>query len=281
MIIPQFFYRFNYKVSAFMIGFLCFVIACGLFAEYAFIFRMKKDTALALGSELSSLRSHVAVLQSTVDAEQVFASQALASREEQAEVYILPDHSPATRLAEVTPGIVRVLAGGSGTSLRFVRQSTGPVSTFTGSLRSQKVSLTVEGVQEKVIQLISILGMGGNLMIRDALTPQARQKFLQFIEQSTPESLKDASNFFYSDLLLYAEHPDAVEQRYLHSIPPDLLISLRKILLAGGLSSVRFSLSRYAAVLSEQRLWPLPLLRIDSIERVGDSTNIGATVFQR
>ena len=63
---------------------------------------------------------------------------------------------------------------------------------------------------------------------------------------------------------------------------PTQATDVRTLLLSAGLADVRAALSAVAPRLKQQRLWPMPLLRVDSLERTGDGQwLLGIVVFGR
>ena len=91
-----------------------------------------------------------------------------------------------------------------------------------------------------------------------------------------------AEEFLFGDLVTYAADPTAAEQRLLRDMQPEAATSVRTLLLTSGLSDVRGALSSVASRLKQQRLWPMPLMRIDGLDHDADeSWTVQLSVFGR
>ena len=95
--VKSFPYRRILGVTLFAAGIICGGIACGLLVIHTQTFSLKRDSAVMIGTTLPELKSSVALLDANMQAEQLFAENALASREEQASVFVLPDGPAASR----------------------------------------------------------------------------------------------------------------------------------------------------------------------------------------
>jgi len=254
----------------FAIGCVSAILACGLVASYVRTFELKRDTAVLVGTSLPELKTSVALLQSSVEAERIFARQARAAREEQAAAYVLPATSPVPRgvLAIEQLSLALRDASNGGFSLRSL--SFSPGTENHGTHKTQKGTLVVDGAFSDVAKLLGALSIGGDMMVRDALDEGVEQEFLRTVGTDEPLALKAAQDFLYRDLLEYASVPDIAEQGALSTVSDFARADLRSMLLAGGLSSVRESLGPVASRLKERKVWPLPLIDVASIDRTGD-----------
>lgn len=119
------------------------------------------------------------------------------------------------------------------------------------------------------------------MMVRDVLSVEDQQTFLRSIESVAPLTLKSAQDFLYLDLVEYAADPERAEQRLATDAPTDAILAIRTSLLESGLAGVRSTLGPVASVLRSRDLWPLTLLRIDSVARDGDLWTIRVTALSR
>ena len=139
----------------------------------------------------------------------------------------------------------------------------------------------LHGSVNGVARLLTALGFSGDLSVSDALAPGNSRAFLEQTEAVSPLSLPGAEEFLYADLVSYAANPDAAEQRLVRDMDPSAGADIRALLLKAGLADVRTALSPVAAVLRQDHLWPMPLLRVDSVEEEGGQWTAEITVFGR
>lgn len=256
--------RLGSGTAFFVCGILLTVAACGILAAHARLFSQKRDTAVMVGTQLPELSSSVALLAASVEAEQLFAEQALAAREEQASVYILPESSPVAR----SVSLLQELSLTTGPILYSVTFDSVPVDT--GSTKTWKGRVILGGSFRSIATMITGLGFSGDMMIRDVLARADLETFLRATESAAPLSLRDAEDFLYLDLVEYAATPDSYEQRLFRDMPTAVMQSLRVLLLDAGLTRIRTGLRDIAPSLRERKLWPMPLLRVTGLQRDGE-----------
>lgn len=266
-------------VSCFTIGLLLIASACGIVASHARLFSQKRDTAVMIGTQLPTLKSTVAILAASVAAEQMFSSQALAAREEQASVYILPQSSPGPRVVSTLQELA--LALGKTGSLKVEKLTFDPKFIDEGSIKKLPVHLTVRGSLQDVARLLTILGFGGDMMVRDTVSAMDQERFLHQVEASAPLSLSAAEDFLYLDLIEYAANPDGYEQKMLKDMPVDIASALRANLLSAGLADVRSAFQGMASSLRERNLWPMPLFDVQSVTRDKDLWTVELLTYGR
>ena len=267
-------------IVGFITGLLLAISACGMLAAHAQRFAGKRDEAVVIGTALPKLKANVSLLRASVSAEKLFAEEGLASREEQAEVYLLPDKSPAPRIAKIAGDIGSTI----GTGFNVERVEFAAAQDSSRERNTEKtlpVSMRLRGNFQQVSRFLGILGMSGNMMVKDILSEETQESFLQKIENIAPLSIERATKFLYLDLLSYAANADEEEARILEDLPEEAAGSIRALLLSGGLGSVRAALAEGAAELRAKSVWPLPLLRADSLVRKGDVWEVGMTGFFR
>lgn len=267
------------EVTCFIVGILLSIAACGVLASYVGLFSQKRDTAVMIGTQLPELKTSVALLSASVDAERIFASQALAAREEQASVYILPDGSPAPRTVTMLQEISRTL--GENGDFTLEKLTFDGESKDEGSFTTLTARAVFRGSFQKTARMLAILGFGGDMMVRDTLSPEDQSTFLRLIEATAPASLRRAEDFLYLDLMQYAAEPDKSEQRMLEDVPNAAISDIRAVLLDAGLASVRSAFDGIASGLFEKGLWPMPLMKVRSLERSGDRWTVEFAVFGR
>lgn len=268
------------ELSAFVLGILCAVIACGVLIAHADAFRAKRESALKIGMQLPELESSVALLQANVEAETLFFEDGLASREELADVYILPLSSPTPRLVTSLTAIADALSiVGSPLSIEKVTVSAPP--EVTDGLKKYHAHLVLRGTFQSVSRFLGILSFSGDMMVKDVLPLDTQQSLLQAIEAIAPLTLRHGVDFLYTDLLEYASDPEVSEQRMLSDIPTDTAMELRSMVLRAGLAHVRSSLQDIAKTLREKHVWPFPLVDVTALRREGDRWMIDMTVYGR
>lgn len=273
-------HRLTVELCGFALGCVAFLVACGLLVSYAQLFGLKRDTALMIGTTLPEKKAAVALLKANTEAEELFQSESLASREEQAQVYVLPLGSPGPRIADVVSEVVRTIHSTPGATLSLQTLTIGaPVDQ--GKQKAFSVHIVLRGSFQSVSRLLQILDIGGQMLVRDAISESAREQFLSQVEESAPLSLKGATDFLYLDLLAYAALPDALEEQSLKDIPADILASVRAQLLKAGLAGVRSAFDGIAQDLRDRRIWPLPLLSVQSMTRAGDTWTVGMVGYGR
>jgi len=272
-------YRRHAAILAFVLGILFVVVASGILASHAKLFSIKRDSAVMIGTQLPELKSAVALLQASTEAEEIFAARARAAREEQASAYILPKGSPTSR----TISLLQELVLGLRTDTHFAlkRVTFQPVTEDLGSVKLFHGKAEFSARFQDIARLLTILGYSGDMMVRDVISVQDQQLFLRDIEKAAPLSLRASEDFLYLDLIDYASAPDMAEQRISSDVSVDVAVALRAFLLQAGLASVRSTLTPVAVKLQDSSLWPLPLLRIDGFSRRGDAWTVVFTVFSR
>ncbi len=272
-------HRHTAGVLCFVAGILLSIGACGVLAAHVGLFSQKRDTAVMIGTQLPELKTAVALLSASVEAERIFATQALAAREEQASVYVLPDGSPAARTVKTLQEISRVLGEEEDFSMEKLTFDAAPKDQ--GSFSTLTARAVFRGSFQKTARMLAILGFGGDMMVRDTLSPDDQDAFLRQVEAMSPTSLRRAEDFLYLDLMQYAADPDKSEQRMLEDVPTVSVSDIRATLLDAGLATVRSAFTGIAAGIYEKGLWPMPLMKVRSLQRDGDRWAVEFAVFSR
>ncbi len=264
-------------IGLFLLGVFLTIIACGVLGKSAGLLSRKKDTALTVGTMLPELTSSVTLLRATVAAERVFTEQSLLSQEEQAQAYVLSDHSPVPRFVASVQTIVTAI--GPGLKVESIAFDT-PSAPVKG-IRSYTGRIVLRGTYQDVSRFLGILDLSGKALIRDVLPAASVQSFLSLVEESSPLALKDAVRFLYTDLLAYASAPDQAEKQALRDLPASVLPDVRSLLLQGGLSQVRAALFDVAPSIRSADTWPLPLLSITRLERDSERFTVSVVLMGR
>lgn len=267
------------ELLAFVLGITFVVAACGVLTSHARLFSEKRDTAVMVGTQLPELKSSVALLEASVEAEKIFSTRALAAREEQAAAYVLPKGSPVARAVSAVQETVLAFKGGGSLALQGISFDRTPEDH--GSVKTIRGTMVLRGQFSEIADVLTVLGFSGDMMVRDVLKVADQQAFLREVEGTAPLTLKSAEDFLYLDLVEYASSPDKAEERLVSDAPTDVMLSIRSELLQAGLASVRAALGPVAGDLRSHELWPLPLLRIDSLARSGDTWTVKVTAFSR
>jgi hypothetical protein len=119
------------------------------------------------------------------------------------------------------------------------------------------------------------------MMLKDVIVPDAQEAFLKQVEANAPLSLRAAEDFLYLDLLQYAATPDQMDQHLLRDMRTDVAQDIKAFLLENGIAAIRSAFDRIAPRLRDQKIWPLPLLRVDSVVRDGEKWTMELTLFSR
>lgn len=265
---------------AFGCGVLCTVLACGVLIAHADLFHRKREQALSIGMQLPELESSVALLQANVEAEKLFFENGLVSREELADMYILPTSSPVPRFISSVNAIARSLSAVQ-SALTVERITVDASPTITDGVKSYHAHLTLKGSFQSVSRLLSVYALSGDMMVKDVLSSDTEQALLRAIESIAPLTLRLSEDFLYTDLLEYASHPDVIEQKMFADVPTETASELRSMLLHAGLAHARSSLSDIAKSLRDLRVWPLPLVSVTALQRDGDRWIVDCTVYGR
>ncbi|MDD5055157.1 MAG: hypothetical protein PHZ00_02715 [Candidatus Peribacteraceae bacterium] len=264
-------------IGLFLLGILLTVITCGILGGSVDLLSRKRDTALTIGTSLPELTSSVTLLRATVAAERLFTEQSLLSQEEQAAAYVLPERSPVPRFVRSAQAIVAAIGGGLKIETMTFDKPTGPEQ----GIRNYPGRIVLRGTYQDVARFLGILGLSGKALIRDVLPATVSRSYLAFIEETSPLALKDAVRFLFTDLLAYAAAPDQMEKQALRDLPANVLPDVRSLLLQGGLSHVRASLSAVAPSIRNAETWPLPLVTVTQLDRDGDRWTVEVTVMGR
>lgn len=268
------------ELSAFACGILCAVLACGILIAHADRFRSKREQALSIGMQLPEMESSVALLKANVEAETLFFENGLASREELADIYILPQTSPVPRFVSSVNAIARSLSAVD-MPLMIERVTVDPSPVTIDGVKSYRAHLTLRGSFQTVSRFFGAYSFSGDMMVRDVLPSDTETTLLRAIESIAPLTLRASEEFLYTDLLEYVSNPDATEQRMLADVPLETASELRSMLLLAGLAHARSSLADIAKSLQSQRVWPLPLVSITGLHREGDRWMVDGTVYGR
>jgi hypothetical protein len=269
------------SVSCFFVGTLCIILACGVIASHVQTFGVKRDTAVLIGTSLPKLRTSVALLRSTVEAEELFARQARSAREEQASAYILPGGSPVPRAVLTLEQLSLALRDASQGQFSLQSLTFASTSENRGTHKTLDGTAILRGSFQDVARLLGVLSIGGDMMVRDALMPGVEEQFLHIIGTDQPLALRAAQDFLYLDLLEYALSPDIAEQGALSGVSDAVRPDLRQMLLQGGLAEVRSALGPVATRLKERNVWPTPLIQVTSLKRQESQFTVGLRLLSR
>lgn len=265
------------RYAALAAGCLLTAAAIAILQNHVATFSVKRDEAIAIGTELPMLRSKVALLEASVEAQRIYAGEGNASREEQAQAYILPDQFDTAKAVRAFQEIVLALK--TGITLESVTFAQNPVDR--GTLKALPVTLVLRGDPLQAARFLRVLDFSGRFTVRDALAPGAVTQLLNTIEEVSPLSLRYAEEFLYADLIAYASDADKAEDRLLKDVNPSAAMDIRASLLKAGLGDARSILSDIALPLKDKRIWPLPLTSIASVEQVGERWTVGLELLRR
>ena len=268
-------------ILLFAAGIVSGVIACGLLVMHTQTFSLKRDTAVMIGSTLPELKSSVALLDANIQAETLFSQNALASREEQASVFVLPDGPAASRAVSSLQEIALAITKDAGGAVTVSTVTFDAAPVIHGSYKTLGAHLAMKGDAMSVARFLAILGYSGDMMVRDLFTDRTAEQFLRQVEDAAPLSLKPAEDFLYLDLLQYAAAPDQAEQNMLKDMPTGAQADIRSFVLQAGLAGVRSAFDRIAQHLKDKAVWPLPLVSVDHLQRSGDVWDADLLFYRR
>ncbi len=253
--------RFPYE---FFIGVLLIVLSCVLLFAHVQSLAIKKSTALTVGAALPALRTQVVLLKATVEAEKVTGADTLAALEEQAVATVFPEDESTARFARTIPVLLSAIDGGRN-SLAFSRLQFADSPVSAGSHKERSATVILRGSLHDVSRFLSLFQYQDKLTVGDVLGPKASADFLRQVEVQSPASLTTASAFLQMDSIRYSLDPQAAEKNVLQDMDTATAADIHAFLLSAGLSSVRSTLSPVANMLRQERVWPLPLTRIESV----------------
>jgi hypothetical protein len=264
----------------FLVGALLVVVSAGLLARHATEFSGKREHAVEIGSALSIKHSAVTLHAAQFEAERAFVQGALTAREEQAEVYVLPDTSPVPRMVRALDELSRILMK-AGSDVRVDRVGFDSAPEDHGTFKSLRGRAVFHGSYQSVARLLGLLSFSGDMMLKDVLPASVQDALLQDIEAAAPLSLRAAQDFLYLDLLQFALDPSRQEDQMFADVPPEAALDMKAFLIEQGTGPLRTTFADIAPAIKASSVWPLPLVRIESVVRNGTDWTVTMVVYMR
>jgi hypothetical protein len=260
------------KASVFFgMGCLLVLLAVSLFTIRLADAASLRARSLQLGDRLTELKTSIALLTATIEAERFYGSTSREAFEEQASVYVLPERLDTARVIKLFSSLTRMVSVSEAqctvSRLTFDDREHGNGTAFVPA------HLTLSCNAAQTARILSILGYTGNMIVADALGSHASE-FLLMVQEKAPVSLSDAYTLLHTDIATYAASPEDSEGRLLGGFSVQDALDLKTFLLTSGLADARTVLAGPAEELKAARLWPLPLLSIDSMTFNGMQADI-------
>lgn len=264
----------------FAAGTIAVVLSAGLLARHAALFSEKRGRAVEIGSALAATQAAVTLHTAQLDAERAFTRGALTAREEQAEVYVLPETSPVPRMVRAVDQLARILSK-AGEDISVVRVSFDGAPVNRGTFKALHGTAVLRGSYQTVARLLGLLSLSGDMMVKDVLPSAVQDTLLSDLESISPLSLRAAYDFLYLDLLAFAADPARAEDSMFAEVPEEVALDLKAFLIEKGTASLRGIFEGIAPAIKSSGIWPLPLVQVDSVVRRDTEWEVGMTVFMR
>jgi hypothetical protein len=267
-------------VALFLAGAFLVVVSAGLLARHAAAFSGKREHAVEIGSALSIKHSTVTLHAAQLEAERAFVRGALTAREEQAEVYVLPDTSPVPRMVKALDELSRILTK-AGSEVHVDRIVFDASPEDHGTFKSLRGTTVFHGSYQSVARLLGLLSFSGDMMLKDVLPASVQETLLQDIEAAAPLSLRAAHDFLYLDLLQFALDPSRQEDQMFADVPPEVVLDMKAFLIEQGTGPLRTTFEGIAPAIKASSIWPLPLVRVERVVRHGADWEVTMVVYMR
>lgn len=270
--------RTEYLLSALFIG-----LSVQLLSLQASAVRSMRDIGLPAALTLPSIEHRMGILKEQSEVAAMQASLTGDSSEEMLHMYVLPDGNALDRLLGSLDTLTSELRRqGALTALSPIHtgdsvevpitDADGKTSTFSKVPVSFEADVTEEGLQT----LFLFQELSGFLTVGDLFPAEAQSELLHLTEQENPAAVTALETFLSTDLLTYAQAPDAVDNQLFKSFSSAGFAQTFHMITAQS------SLSRVTALLSgpvgralqKDKLWPLRfLLPVKSaIRQTGEGT---------
>lgn len=257
-------------------GCLLVLAALWLFTHQLASVTALRARSMQLGDRLTELKTSIAMLRATTEAERFYGSVSREAFEEQASVYVLPQKIDTARTIRMFSSLTEMVSvPGSPCSVKKIIFD-GNVQEGETSFIPTHVSLHCNAAQLE--RILGILGYTGKMIVADVLKDHAAD-FLLLVQEKAPVSLPDAYALLNANLLTYAASPEESEGRLLGSLPVQDALDVQSFLLQSGMSDVRAVLSGPASILKDKKVWPLPLLTVDRMTFDGGDALIDMKLF--
>jgi hypothetical protein len=231
--------------------------------------RETRDLALPLAATLPPLEKRLSVLTQEVQLAEAQSAGTQGSDTEKLRMYVLPSDVPTARTIALIDTVRAALeeskdlnaASGIETGEREM------LPLETGTLESQTLTFSQSLSKNGLSQLFSVIRLSGMLTVSDALTNEEKTLLLNLLESGNPADTVTLEQFLRTDLASYGQNPKAYDDKFLTSLSsPGLSETFAVILKKSALKDLQEVFqTTLGTKLREQRLFPMPLLRIQSL----------------
>jgi hypothetical protein len=241
----------------------CFftVMSIGILALHAQSFDQKNTELLHISSRLPTLVSRIRSLRQSTQSEEYFLSNSLDAKEELTRATVLPDELSLSLFRRRFSQISAFFPSLSVLSITESPQK----KVLSPSLTAHQVSITLRGTIDHVSRLLSLLDYSGKFLLSDVISATTQSEIFDLSASLPASDLLRVHQFFFTDLLTYSAHPTEIEQQFFGTLPLSLREEILAKCAAAGLSALRTELTPFASKLLSQRLFPFPLLFLQSL----------------
>ncbi len=229
---------------------------------------------MTIGAELPALASQVSALKAGLALTQAYGMDIFSRYEEQAAVYILPETVDRARVVRVLQETALALRS-QGEAVQIDDLS------FGSDPASLTLTLALSGDPQAVAHFLSLLDLSGRITLSDVLGKDATDQFLLAVSVQSPLSMPAASLFLALDPLQYALDPLTAEDKLFADVPAAQAAALKSDLLDSPVGALRSQLTPIATVLKAKRVWPLPLLSVNRMDREQNKWTVDVKLFER
>ncbi len=232
-----------------------------------------QTTVLPAAAQLPALERRIAILQEQVDAAEMERAMKGGVTEERERAFVAPPTLERERLLHLFDVLQTVLQTHktlTSMSSITIGDPTPLSGTPTGmTLNGVPISLSVQGTAEGIHDFLSVIRFSGTVTVGDVLSPRDTQLLLSLTEQENPAAVTSLEQFLDSDLFFYLQEPRSAEEQLLKSFTsPSFETALQAATSGDDMREARRVFAGpLGEALAKERLWPLPLLRLDSAEQ--------------
>lgn len=250
------------------------LIAATLLWGHAAHVRDVRALALPLAEQVPELERRLAMLREQAELTELNAATRIQSPEERVHVYALPSEPDLDKLIALFDVLRDALSAEH--LLSNLSSIVVGEQKIAEDERIAAYPVTVEFTAQRqgLQSLQTLIDVSGLLTIGDALSPDERARLIDATEAENPAGIVALEQFLGTDLLQYFREPRPIDDQLLKAFgvsafEATLRDVIRSSLLSEGHRVLGGSLGK---TLSEARLWPLQMMRVERIEaRSGDA----------
>jgi hypothetical protein len=228
-----------------------------------------RTTIVPLVAELPALERRHALLSQQVELAELQSALRVGSTEEKVRTYVLPEAFDVERMVALFDVFNLAIPGSDHvTSMSAVEFGT-PEAAQSG-LESMPIRVRFTADKQGSEELMRFFRFAGVLTIADTLSEAELSSLLTSVEADTPAGIVPLEQFLSTDLLTYSQNPKPFEERLRRSfLESDALLAIDELLRMPVLRDARSFLGGVAGMrISEQKLWPMPMLTVEEVHAV-------------